>query len=172
MPDSFKGTLDSQTVCALMEQAILKRLPDAQVLSIPVADGGEGTVDCFVHALGAEKIVCPAQSPLGEPIESFYGFLPNGTAIVEMAAAAGLPLVEGRENALAASTYGVGLLIRAAVARGAQNIILGLGGSATTDGGVGAASALGVRFLDRVGRCFLPVGGTLEQIAAIDPSAV
>lgn len=172
MPDSFKGTLSSATVCEIMKEAILHRLPDAQVLSVPVADGGEGTVDCFVTAMGAQKVICPAVSPLGEPMESFYGMLDAHTAVIEMAAAAGLPLVEGKPDALGATTYGVGLLLQHALDHGANKIILALGGSATTDGGTGAAAALGAIFRDGNGTAFTPVGGTLKDIASIDISAL
>lgn len=172
VPDSFKGTLSATEVCAIMREAILRRLPDAQVLSIPVADGGEGTVDCFVEALGCEKVFCPATDPLGLPIEGFFGLLPDGRAIIEMAAAAGLPLMEGRLDPLGASTYGVGQLILAALDKGARSILIGLGGSATTDGGCGAAAALGVRFLDGEGKFFVPTGGTLEHISSIDMSGL
>ncbi|MEG1011455.1 MAG: glycerate kinase [Ruthenibacterium sp.] len=172
MPDSFKGTMDSATVCAVMRKAILRRMPDAEIISIPVADGGEGTVDCFVSAIGAQKIACRAVSPFGEPMDSFYALLDDGTAVVEMAAAAGLPLVEGRADTMIATTYGVGMLLQDALQRGAKKIILGLGGSATTDGGVGAAAALGAVFLDRDGNAFVPTGGTLCDIASLEISAL
>ncbi|MEG2697421.1 MAG: glycerate kinase [Ruthenibacterium sp.] len=172
MPDSFKGTMDSATVCAVMRKAILCRMPDAEILSIPVADGGEGTVDCFVSAIGAQKIACRAVSPFGEPMDSFYALLDDGTAVVEMAAAAGLPLVEGRADTMVATTYGVGMLLQDALHRGAKKIILGLGGSATTDGGVGAAAALGAVFLDRDGNAFVPTGGTLCDIDNLEISAL
>lgn len=172
VPDSFKGTMSAQTVCEIMRGAILALIPDAEVCSAPVADGGEGTVDCFVTAVGAEKVLCPAVNPRNEPIESFYGRLKDGTAVVEMAAAAGLPLMEGRLDAVGATTFGVGLLIDHAVRSGARRVILGLGGSATTDGGTGAAAALGAVFRDKGGKPFLPVGATLKKIAAIDLSGL
>lgn len=124
--------MSAQRVCEVMEASIRALIPDAQVLSVPVADGGEGTVDCFVTAVGAEKVVCPAVHPRGTPMESFYGRLGDGTAVVEMAAAAGLPLMEGQLDPMGATTYGVGLLIADAVRRGARRVILGLGGSAAT----------------------------------------
>lgn len=172
VPDSFKGTLSATEVCGIMRDTILRLIPDAQVLSIPVADGGEGTVDCFVEALKCEKVFCSVSDPVGLPVEGFFGLLPDGRAIIEMAAAAGLPLMEGRLDPLGAGTYGVGQLIGAALDRGARSILLGLGGSATTDGGCGAAAALGVRFLDEAGSAFIPTGGTLERISTMDMSGL
>lgn len=172
MPDSFKGTLTSLDACEIMSCVIRRFIPEAEILSIPIADGGEGTVDCFVAAAGAKKIRCPSVDPLGRTIDSFYGILPDGTAVIEMAAAAGLPLLEGELAPMDATTYGVGLLIKDAVQKGAVRIVLGLGGSATTDGGTGAAAALGAVFRNRTGDIFLPTGGTLEEIASVDLTAV
>ena len=167
-PDSFKGTLSSREVCGILREEILRSRPYAEVVSIPVADGGEGSVDAFLAALGGERIAVPCHGPHMEDITGFYGLLPDGTAVVEMAAAAGLPLAGTRLEPDTATTYGVGELMADAAARGAGRIILGLGGSATNDGGCGAAAALGVRFLDAEGRAFLPTGGTLERVARID----
>jgi glycerate kinase len=173
IPDSFKGTMSSGDICRVMAAQILKHYPGAEVRSIPVADGGEGTVDAWLAALGGEKIHLPAQGPYGEAIEAFYGLLDGGaTAVIEMAACAGLPLAGTRLEPDQASTYGVGLLIRDAAARGCTKIILGLGGSATNDFGAGAAAAAGIRFLDRDGAAFIPVGATLSRIARIDRSAL
>lgn len=169
IPDSFKGTMTSKRVCEIMKKTIEKEI-DAQVITLPVADGGEGSVDAFLSALGGEKITCYVAGPYFEEIESFYGVLPDGTAIIEMAACAGLPLVEGRENPMVTTTLGVGQLIHHAIKKGCKKIILGLGGSCTNDGGVGAAVALGTQFYDKEGKAFLPVGGTLNQIDTIDTS--
>lgn len=169
VPDSFKGTISSTEICTIMERAILKNLPDSKIVSIPVADGGEGSVDAFLSALGGDKIALDVTGPFNEPVRGFYGILHDGTAIVEMAAAAGLPLAKGRENPERATTYGVGEII-AAAAENAESIIIGLGGSATNDGGTGAAAALGVKFFDSHGNTFIPVGGTLKNIARIDMS--
>lgn len=171
-PDSFKGTLSAAEVCSVMERVILARCPDARVHSLPIADGGEGTVECFLAAAGGERVPCRVSGPLGGELESFYALLPDGTAVVEMAAAAGLPLLEGRLDPLGCTTYGVGQLIRAAVERGARRVVVGLGGSATTDGGTGAAAALGAVFRDGNGDAFLPTGETLRDIASIDISGV
>ncbi|MDR0841483.1 MAG: glycerate kinase [Christensenellaceae bacterium] len=172
VPDSFKGTMSSAAICAVMRSAILHHFPAAEVVSIPVADGGEGSVDAFLSALGGQKINVRAQGPLGEEIDSFYGVLPDHTAVIEMAACAGLPLVYGRMQPSKTTTYGVGQLMRHALASGCRKIIVGLGGSATNDLGSGAAAALGVRFLDAQGQVFLPTGGTLGRIASIDMSAL
>ena len=169
-PDSFKGTLSSVDICRLMERAITSHFPDCEVRSIPVADGGEGTVDCFIYALGGERIEMTVTGPLGDPTPSFYAVMPDGAAIIEMAAAAGLPLVEGRPDPLTASTYGVGELMADALKRGCRKIILGLGGSATNDGGCGMAVALGAKFYGADGKSFIPAGGTLKDIARIDLS--
>lgn len=173
IPDSFKGTMSSSEICALMEAAIRRHKPNATVRSIPVADGGEGSVDCFLQAVGGQRVQLRVAGPFFDEVDAFYGLLPDGrTAVVEMAACAGLPLAEGRLDPQAATTYGVGQLMLHAAEQGARRIILGLGGSATTDGGCGAAAALGLRFLDGEGRPFTPVGGTLGKIAAIDASTL
>lgn len=171
IPDSFKGTMSSLEICRIMERAILAQYPAAEVISVPVADGGEGTVDAFLTALGGEKITVPVQGPLGEMVDGFYGRL-GDTAFIEMAAAAGLPLMGDHLAPEAASTYGVGQLMVHAAEHGAKRMIVGLGGSATTDGGCGAAAAAGVRFLDGDGTPFVPNGGSLRDIAQIDVSGL
>lgn len=169
-PDSFKGTMTSSEICAVMKSEIKAVYPDCHAVSFPVADGGEGTVAAMVEAVGGKTVEAKVKGPFGEEISSFYGLLNNGAAVIEMAAAAGLPMVRGREDPMRTTTYGVGQLIKKAVLDGAENILIGLGGSCTNDGGCGAASALGVRFFDREGREFLPVGGNLCDIAKIDVS--
>lgn len=172
VPDSFKGTMSSWEVCAVMEQAILHHLPHAQVVSVPVADGGEGSVDSFLQAVGGEKVYVTVKGPYFAEMTAFYGILPGDTAVIEMAAAAGLPLVGDNIHVEQATTYGVGQLMRHALGRGCKKIIVGLGGSVTNDGGCGAAAALGVQFLDAHGAAFIPVGATLSQIASIDLSGL
>lgn len=168
IPDSFKGCLSSGEICDIIAREIRRRDPEARVCALPVADGGEGTVDAFLGALGGEKIAVPCRDPYGRPLTAHYGLFPDGkTAVIEMAAAAGLPLVGEDRRVADATTYGVGQLIAHALGRGAERIILGLGGSATNDGGCGAAAALGVEFLDAEGKAFVPVGGTLRRIAHI-----
>lgn len=170
IPDSFKGTMSSLEICEIMSHAIRCHQPEAKIVSIPVADGGEGSVDAFLHALGGEKKTVTVKGPYGEPVEGFYGLMGN-TAVVEMAAAAGLPLVGDQLNPEKTTTYGVGELIKTALEEEqVTRLIVGLGGSATNDGGCGAAAALGVRFYDSTGNVFVPVGGTLSQIDRIDGS--
>lgn len=169
IPDSFKGTLTSQQICDILRQEIQTHFPDCETVSIPVADGGEGSVDCFLSAMGGEKVFKTVKNPYFEDMTAFYGLIENGqTAIVEMAACAGLPLVEDRKNPLKTTTYGVGQLILAAASRGVKKIIVGLGGSATNDGGCGAAAAAGIRFFNAAGESFIPTGGTTGDIFSID----
>lgn len=173
IPDSFKGTLSSTQICDVMKKNINKHFPECEVISIPVADGGEGSVDCFLTALGGKKVFTVVKNPYFEDMESFYGLIDNGqTAVIEMASCAGLPLVEGRKNPRKTTTYGVGELILHAVNNGCKKIIVGLGGSCTNDGGVGAASAIGVKFFDNNGKEFIPTGGTLIDINRIDVSNI
>ena len=173
VPDSFKGTLSSRQVCQVMAGQLRRFFPQAQVKSIPVADGGEGSVEAFLAAAGGERRTRTVTGPFGEPVEAFYGVLGDGrTAVIEMAACAGLPLAEGRLNPERATTYGVGELLLAAKEAGCTKAILGLGGSCTNDGGVGAAAALGAKFTRADGAAFIPSGGTLGEIAALDVSPV
>ena len=173
VPDSFKGTLSSRQVCQVMSGQLRRFFPQAQVKSIPVADGGEGSVEAFLAAAGGERRMLTVTGPFGEPVEAFYGILGDGrTAVIEMAACAGLPLAEGRLNPERATTYGVGELLLAAKEAGCTKAILGLGGSCTNDGGAGAAAALGAKFTRADGAAFVPSGGTLGEIAALDVSPV
>lgn len=167
LSDSFKGTLSSPDICRIARSL---HIPGWHIDALPVADGGEGTTDCFLDACGGQRIALPVSGPFGGTIDGFYGLLPDGTAVVECAAAAGLHQAEGRPDPEAATTYGVGQLLAHALDHGAKHLILGLGGSCTNDGGCGAAAALGVRFYDRQGRGFVPTGGTLADIETIDLS--
>ena len=169
IPDSFKGTLTSIEICDIISDKIYKHFPKSNIISIPVADGGEGSVDCFLSALGGEKIYETVSSPYFEDMKSFYGLI-GDTAVIEMAACAGLPLVEERKNPSLTTTYGVGQLILTAAKKGCKKIIVGLGGSSTNDGGCGAAAAAGVIFYDKEGNEFIPVGKTLINIEKIDLS--
>ena len=162
--------MSSREICDILREEILRVRPAAEVLAFPVADGGEGSVDAFLTAVGGKRVEVPCHGPFMEEMTGFYGLLPDGTAVVEMAAAAGLPLVGERLEVANTTTYGVGELMAAAVENGAKRIILGLGGSATNDGGCGAAAALGVKFLNEAGEAFVPTGGTLDKIAKIDVS--
>lgn len=167
--DSFKGTISSLEICRIARESIPKFFPQCQVLTVPVADGGEGTVDCFVEAIGAQHVKAVVTGPYGEPIQASYG-RKDGCAIIEMTAAAGLPMVGERRDPARSTTYGVGQLIAHAVEHGCREILLGLGGSATNDGGCGCAAALGVKFYDRQGAEFVPTGLTLDHIHKIDVS--
>jgi glycerate kinase len=173
-PDSFKGTMSSIKICSIMEDVISRHFPDIDVVKIPVADGGEGTVECFMEALGGSIVHVAVSGPFFDKIDSFYGILPDRTtAIIEMAAAAGLPLVGDKKDPTVTTTYGVGELIKHAVTEsGCRKIIIGLGGSSTTDGGTGMAAALGIKFYDEYNNEFIPVGGTLEKISRIDISGL
>lgn len=176
VPDSFKGTINAEEVCSIMAEQIYRHFPSATVISVPVADGGEGTVDCFLSAVGGQKKFVTVKNLYMKSIQAGYGKLNNGSVVIETASCAGLPMVEGKPAPLDVTTYGIGELILQATRQKNLSpdtpIILGLGGSATTDGGCGLACALGVRFYDSNGKTFVPTGGSLEQIAHIDISAL
>ena len=165
--DSFKGTLSTLDICTIAREVFPAHFPDCELVTLPVADGGEGTVACFLEALQAQPVTVSISGPFGEPIQAVYA-RKNSLAVIEMASAAGLPLAGERRDPETATTYGVGQLIRHAVEQGCTDILLGLGGSATNDGGCGCAAALGTRFFDAAGNSFVPVGGTLADIAHID----
>ena len=169
VPDSFKGTLSAIEVCNIMKSSIKNLYKDANIISVPVADGGEGTVDAFLYALGGEKKSVWVSDAFNEQkILAHYAMLKDDIAVIEMAACAGLPLVKNRLEPDKTTTFGVGELIIDAINSGAKKIILGLGGSATNDGGCGMAAALGVKFKDEQDQEFIPTGGTLSQIYKID----
>lgn len=165
--DSFKGTLSSAEICKIAQNTIPAFFQGCQVIGIPVADGGEGTVECFIEAIEADLMTAAVRGPYGEPVQAAYA-RKGDLAVIEMAAAAGLPMVEGRGDPSATTTYGVGQLIRHAVENGCKDILLGIGGSATNDGGCGCAAALGTRFYKEDGSEFVPVGGTLSSIRHFD----
>lgn len=168
--DSFKGTLSSLEICRIAEEVIPSVIPDGRAVALPIADGGEGTVQSVLRCTGGEAIVTDVTGPFpGERVRAAYGRFGN-SAVVEMASAAGLPLAAGRLDPLHTTTYGVGELIRHAVEHGCREIYLGLGGSCTNDGGCGCAAALGVRFENAAGEAFVPTGGTLARIRRIDLS--
>jgi len=167
--DSFKGSITSSEICDIVAEETVRFFPSCEIVRIPVADGGEGTVDSFLACLPGEKILVEAAGPNFERRTAFYGRF-GETAIIEMAAAAGLPLVGEEKDPSKATTYGVGELMRHALAHGVKKFIIGLGGSATNDGGCGAAAAMGTIFTDSNGKAFLPTGGCLSKIARIDCS--
>ncbi|MUH58835.1 glycerate kinase [Bifidobacterium canis] len=173
-PDSFKGCMTAQQAAQAIAEGVRKAIPDAQLELVPMADGGEGTVQSLVDATGGSFITVTVTGPLGAPVEARYGLLGNGeTAVIEMAAASGINFVDERtRNPLVTTTYGTGELVKDALSRGVTQIIVGLGGSATNDGGAGMAQALGVRLLDADGN-ELPFGGAaLANLAAIDTSHI
>ncbi|MGZ4031455.1 MAG: glycerate kinase [Tumebacillaceae bacterium] len=171
-PDSWKGSLSSTRGAQVIERAIRELLPDCEIVCLPVADGGEGTVDALLASLGGERVLEQVQDPLGRTVEAYYGWVEaKRLAIVETSAASGLALLQtGERDPKVASTYGTGQLLRAALDRGAKQVILGLGGSATVDAGTGLLEALGVVFYDQAGQQVRGCGGALGQIAAIDAS--
>jgi len=172
-PDSFKGSCSAVEVANSMEKGVKKVFPNAITIKIPIADGGEGTVDAIVMgAKGAYKEAI-VKNPFGEPIKALYGILPDGSAVIEMAAASGITCIPKEKlNPMIASTYGTGELIKAALDNGAKKILLGIGGSATNDGGVGMAMALGVSFLNKKGESIGLGGGSLGDIHTIDISGI
>lgn len=167
-PDSFKGTNSSLKAASLMEEGVRRVFPKAKICKIPVADGGEGTVEAVISATGGDWQETAVNDPLGRGIMAKWGATPS-FAVIEMATASGLPLLsEDERNPLEASTYGTGQLIEEALDRGFRKILVGLGGSATNDGGIGMARALGVRFLDKEGLDIKDGGGDLKRLSLID----
>lgn len=168
-PDSFKGSLTARQAADAIERGVRRATPDVDIISIPMADGGEGTVRALVDATGGRLIPVRVTGPLGEPVAATYGILGDGTtAVIEMAEAAGLHLVGTAPDPLHATTRGVGELILDALGHGAERIIVGLGGSATNDGGAGMAQALGVRLFDADGRNLPGGGAELADLDRID----
>lgn len=173
-PDSFKESMTAKEVCVAMEKGLRKIYPNANYVHVPMADGGEGTVQSLVDASGGVIHQREVSGPLGQPVLAKYGILGDGlTAAIEMASASGIHLVtKETRNPLRTSTYGTGELIRACLDQGIRKIIIGIGGSATNDGGTGMAEALGVTFLDAHGQPLARGGGALDQLAHIDVSGM
>ena len=169
-PDSFKESLSAEKCCQAIKAGFSTLFPDANYICLPIADGGEGTVDAMVAATGGNIVTLEVCGPMGEKVNAFYGLTGDGkTAVIEMAAASGLMLVAPeKRNPLLASSFGTGELIRHALDNGIRHIILGIGGSATVDGGMGMAQALGVRFLDADGQVLAANGGNLARVASIE----
>lgn len=166
-PDSFKGTLSAIQVCGILSDAFRSVKQAVTIDALPIADGGEGTVDAFLTACGGVRRKARVTGPVFNPVEACYGLLPDGTAVVEMAAASGLPLAGARPDPLHTTTYGTGELIRHALDDGCKRLLVGLGGSATNDGGCGCAAALGVQFLDAAGQAVPYTGDGLSRLAVI-----
>ncbi|PSW18527.1 glycerate kinase [Photobacterium sanctipauli] len=173
-PDSYKESLTAMEVATAIEAGFRQVLPDAEYIKLPMADGGEGTVQSLVDATGGDLVECRVTGPLGEQVNGFYGVMGHGkTAIIEMAAASGLHLVTPElRNPMKTTTFGTGELILDALDKGAQHIIVGIGGSSTNDGGIGMAQALGIRLLDENGNEVGFGGEALAQIRTIDTSKV
>ena len=170
--DSFKGSISAAEVAACGERAVHRLFPDCKVVQLPVADGGEGTVETLTAALGGQSVATVVHDPLGRLITAQYGLIAKEkTAIIEMATASGLPLLQPEErNPWLTSTYGTGELIRDALERGCRKFLIAIGGSATNDGGMGLLQALGFRFLDAEGQELPGCGGSLLRIEQIDTS--
>jgi len=171
-PDSFKESLSALEVASEIEAGMREIYPDAEYLKLPMADGGEGTVQALIDASGGQRIERVVTGPLGQPVQGFYGLMGDGrTAVIEMAAASGLELLTAQQrDALHATTYGTGQLIRAALDAGARHFILGVGGSATNDGGAGMLQALGARLLAGDRRELEAGGAALAALEQIDLS--
>lgn len=173
-PDSFKGSLTSAEVANAIELGIRRVAPNCEIVKVPIADGGDGTMDTLVSALEGKKIKIKVHDPLMRPIEAEYGLVKNGeTAVIEMATASGLTLLSKEEqNPSITTTFGTGEIINDALQRGCHTFLIGIGGSATNDAGIGMLKALGFRFLDKKGEECDVVGNALQSIYSIDETRV
>ena len=171
-PDSFKESMTAKEVCDAMERGIKQANPAVEVVKVPMADGGEGTVDSLVDATNGQRVTVEVTGPLGNKISAYYGILGNGTtAVIEMAKASGLEIVEKKKrNPMITTTFGTGELIRGALDHDVKEIIIGLGGSSTNDGGSGMAQALGAKLLDQNNHQISFGGGNLDKLDRIDIS--
>ena len=171
-PDSFKESMTAKEVCDAMVKGIKKADSAAEVIKVPMADGGEGTVDSLVDATNGQRVIVEVTGPLGNKISAYYGILGNGTtAVIEMAKASGLEIVEKKKrNPMITTTFGTGELIRHALDHNVKEIIIGLGGSSTNDGGSGMAQALGAKLLDQNNNQISFGGGNLDKLDKIDIS--
>lgn len=172
IPDKFKGTMDARTAGEAIKRGIISVMPSCSVLRLTAADGGDGTVDAYIDNVGGEKIHLTVTGPNFKKVDSYFAKLKDGTAVIEMAAASGLSIAEEGSTPLHTTTYGTGELIKAALDEGCRKLIIGIGGSATNDGGIGMAAALGVKFLDKDGKEIELTGGGLAQLATIDTSGL
>jgi glycerate kinase len=172
-PQEFKGSLTAVQATQAIADGLRRALPDAELVLVPMADGGPGTVEAVVTAKGGRGLKTAVRGPLGSPVEATWGIIDGDTAVIEMAAASGLVLVpEAQRDPRVASTYGTGQIIAAALAAGCHRVIVGMGGSATNDGGAGVAQALGARLLDDAGQDLPPGGAALARLARIDVSGL
>lgn len=173
-PDKFKGSLTGFEYCSAVSQGVRRAIPDAEIVSMPLADGGDGTIDIITYYTQGEKVHLTASDPLFRPLQTAYVFSKStGIAFLEMAEISGLKLLKDEErNCMHTTSLGFGELIVDAIERGAKELILGVGGSATNDGGIGMAKALGFRFLDAKGQELQPVGSNLTRLKKIDVTEV
>ncbi len=169
-PNAFKDSLNAAEAGQAIAKGLVRAVPDAEIVQTPVADGGDGLFDIVKAVYGGETVPVTVTGPLFKKVQAEFLYLPDSkTAVIEMARASGLALLTPEErNARATTSLGVGELALAALAKGAKKIIIGIGGSATTDGGIGFASALGAQFLDASGRKVRPIGEDLPKVAAIN----
>lgn len=172
IPDKFKGTMTAKTAGEIIKEGIISVMPSCRVLRLTAADGGDGTVDAYLDNVGGEKIYAAVKGPNGQSVNAPFALLKDGTAVIEMATASGLTIAKEGSSPLYTDTYGTGQLIKAALDASCRRLIIGIGGSATNDGGVGMASALGVRFLDKAGRDVAPTGAGLYALDRIDISGL
>ncbi len=171
-PDSYKGSLSASEICDIVAAEAELHFPALEIIKLPIADGGEGLVDALLYSGQGEKVWVKVKDALWRDIQAAYGILANGTAVIEMAAASGLPRLKDFErNVIEATTFGTGQLIQDALQRGCRELILGLGGSATNDGGAGAAAALGIRYLTADGQVIYS-GKGLSSLARIDAAGI
>lgn len=174
-PDSFKESMSAAQACQAMQRGIQNVIPDAHIIHVPMADGGEGTVDALISSLKGQSIACEVTGPLPEQrIQTYWGLVDAGqTAVIEMAKANGIHLLKpSQRNPMLTSTYGTGAMIKKALDLGVKKIIIGLGGSITNDGGAGMAQALGVRFLNHAGESIQVRGGNLDLVKSMDLSGL
>ena len=173
-PQAFKHSIGAHAAATAIQRGILRAMPDAETSLVPVADGGDGTLAALIDTTGGQYRQATVTGPLGEPVAAQWGVMGDGqTAVIEMALASGLALIpDHRRNPRVSTTYGTGQLMLAAIAAGYRRIIVGLGGSATNDGGTGMAAALGARFLDAEGNQLPPGGAALANLASIDAAGI
>lgn len=167
-PDSFKGTMDAEKVCQIISASIKRYFPASNVICVPMADGGEGMVDAYLNILGGGRVSLTVTGLRGKPVDCSYGVLPDGTAVMEMAACAGILLLDGGADPLHTTTYGVGEMLAHAERHGIRRVILGIGGSATIDCGLGMADALGYRFYDKAGARLSAATYNMAKIETIE----
>ena len=172
-PDSMKGSLSAMESCDILERVTARIFPEAETISVPVADGGEGTVDALLRAMGGERRKVSVTGPMFEREEAEWGLLSDGTAVMEMAQASGLPYVPmDQKDPRKATSLGTGEMIAAALKEGVRKILIGIGGSATNDGGIGMLAALGAVFTDAEGKPVPPTGAGMAQVAQADFSGL